>query len=33
MATIDTHGAATKAVIDTFERYVVPNYKRLPNLP
>ena len=30
MATIDTHGAATKAVIDTFDRYVVPNYKRFP---
>ena len=30
MSTIDTHGAATKAVIDTFDRYVVPNYKRFP---
>ena len=30
MATIDTHGAATKAVIDTFDRYVVPNYRRFP---
>jgi predicted acetylornithine/succinylornithine family transaminase len=30
MSTIDTLGAATKAVIDTFDRYVVPNYKRFP---
>ena len=30
MSTIETHGAATKAVIDTFDRYVVPNYKRFP---
>jgi len=30
MSTIDVTGAATKAVIDTFERYVVPNYRRFP---
>jgi acetylornithine/succinyldiaminopimelate/putrescine aminotransferase len=30
MSTIETHGAATKAVIDTFDRYVVPNYRRFP---
>ena len=30
MSTIDTLGTATKAVIDTFDRYVVPNYKRFP---
>jgi len=30
MSTIDTHGAATQAVIDTFDRYVVPNYRRFP---
>ena len=34
MATIDsaTHavGAKTQRVIDTFDRYVVPNYKRFP---
>ena len=34
MATIDTPaaatGARTRAVIDTFERYVVPNYRRFP---
>ncbi len=30
MSTAETLGAATKAVIDTFDRYVVPNYKRFP---
>ena len=34
MATIDSPasviGPATKAVIDTFDRYVVPNYRRFP---
>ncbi len=30
MSTIDTLGTATKAVIDTFDRYVVPNYRRFP---
>jgi len=30
MSTTETIGAATKAVIDTFDRYVVPNYKRFP---
>jgi acetylornithine/N-succinyldiaminopimelate aminotransferase len=32
MATIDAHsiGAKTRSVIDTFDRYVVPNYKRYP---
>ena len=26
----NTLGTATKAVIDTFDRYVVPNYRRFP---
>ena len=31
MATIDSStGAKTQAVIDTFSRYVVPNYRRFP---
>ena len=32
MATIDAHsiGAKTRSVIDTFDRYVVPNYRRYP---
>jgi len=30
MSTIDATGAATRAVIDTFDRYVVPNYRRFP---
>jgi predicted acetylornithine/succinylornithine family transaminase len=30
MSTTETIGTATKTVIDTFDRYVVPNYKRFP---